>query len=183
LLPPTPTTAPTFAVSALAIAPQGAGVNFRWSSTAEICQDECTRTEESGTSLSITAEVQSGFALLDWQGCDTVSGLACRLTVGTDRQVIATITPGSYLVVNWTGRGSVTSSPSRTTSCGPTCIGGYFDIGASVTLTATPGPAQEFAGWDDPACGASPICTVSVTTNGVPTSITATFRPLSVTSG
>ncbi|MBX3717329.1 MAG: M36 family metallopeptidase [Burkholderiales bacterium] len=69
-----------------------------------------------------------------------------------------------------TGTGTVTTPGI---DCGATCAAVYV-AGASLTLTATPGPGSRFAGWSG-ACSGTGAC--QVTMGGVRT-VTATFGPL-----
>lgn len=69
------------------------------------------------------------------------------------------------------GEGSVESSPQGI-SCGTTC-NAAFEVGAQVTLTATPDAASSFAGWSGPCAGTSSCL---VTMDGAKT-VTATFEP------
>jgi hypothetical protein len=90
--------------------------------------------------------------------------------------VTATVTPAApsqfTLTVTkaGTGGGTITSSPSGI-SCGATCAGA-FDVGATVTLTATPDAQSTFAGWSG-ACSGTGQCTVTL---DAAKSVTVTFN-------
>lgn len=56
------------------------------------------------------------------------------------------------------GSGTVTSSPSGI-NCGTACSA-PFDVGSSVTLTATPASGSTFSGWSGACSGAGATCTV-----------------------
>jgi Divergent InlB B-repeat domain len=69
--------------------------------------------------------------------------------------------PTSYsLNINKTGPGTITSSPAGI-SCGESCAS-TFAVGASVTLTATPGTDASFTGWDSDCSGTANTCTVKI---------------------
>ena len=69
------------------------------------------------------------------------------------------------------GKGSVTSSPAGV-KCGATCVGS-FATGASVKLTATPGPTSTFTGWSGGGCSGTHKCTVAMS---IDRSVRATFK-------
>ena len=56
--------------------------------------------------------------------------------------------------------GTVTSSPEGI-SCGSTCQAS-FPVGTSLTLTATPGSAETFVGWDSTVCTGKSACSFSL---------------------
>jgi thermitase len=59
-----------------------------------------------------------------------------------------------------TGDGTVTSVPAGI-DCGTACSA-FFDLNASVTLTAVPAAGSTFTGWDDPACPGIDACTLTM---------------------
>ena len=81
-------------------------------------------------------------------------------------------TPTAVITLVVTGGGAVTSSPAGIT-CGSICAGA-FNVGTSVTLTATPSANQAFAGWGG-ACTGTGACVV---TADVSKGVTASFVPV-----
>ncbi len=73
------------------------------------------------------------------------------------------------------GAGSVTSVPAGI-NCGATC-GAYFAIGSTATLTATAASGSVHTGWSGGGTGTS---STRVVTLNAATSVTATFKVLSV---
>jgi alpha-tubulin suppressor-like RCC1 family protein len=124
--------------------------------------DTCTAAYDTGTALRLTATPVSGSRFNNWSGCDSVTAAGCSVTMNASRTVIPTFTRIFTLSVikAGVGSGTVTSSPDGI-NCGSTCSTS-FDSGTVVTLTATPGMASIFNGWDgcDTASGSS--CTVSM---------------------
>lgn len=94
-----------------------------------------------------------------------VVGTAGPGVFGHDRIYIARYASGTrQLSLSVAGGGSVSSSPAGITNCGPsggTCSAA-FGAGVTVTLTPTPQPFHQFAGWGGglASCGFSPTCTV-----------------------
>jgi hypothetical protein len=88
--------------------------------------------------------------------------------VGNKAQIVDI---GHTLTVTKAGAGSVTSAPSGI-RCGSVCIGS-FATGASVKLTATPGPKTNFAGWSGAGCSGTRSCHVTL---GSDASVTARFK-------
>ncbi|HEX2731260.1 MAG TPA: trypsin-like serine protease [Polyangiaceae bacterium] len=84
-----------------------------------------------------------------------------------------------------TNAGTVSSNPSgiNCTGDGSDCSE-LFDLGTTVTLTATPGPNSLFSGWSGACSGTATTCTLTI--NSALT-VSATFdtltQPLSVTVG
>jgi uncharacterized repeat protein (TIGR02543 family) len=88
----------------------------------------------------------------------------------------AVVPPSHTLTVSKVGSGTVTSVPPGI-DCGPTCSAEYFE-NADVTLTATPAPSYEFAGWSGPGAGECAAVNPCVITMTAAKSVTATFTPL-----
>jgi DNA-binding beta-propeller fold protein YncE len=57
------------------------------------CGPSCSRVYERGTSLILTAQAAPGSVFLDWGGCEAESGTSCRLSLGSDRNVVAAFGP------------------------------------------------------------------------------------------
>lgn len=99
-----------------------------------------------------------------------VIGTAGPGRFGHDRIVIARYTDGARTVtVNAIGGGTVGSSPPGIGNCGGpggTCSA-TFPNGSVVRLNALPSPFNRFFGWGGSfaACGANPVCDVSVDAN------------------
>ncbi|MEI6401862.1 MAG: HD domain-containing phosphohydrolase, partial [Actinomycetota bacterium] len=70
------------------------------------------------------------------------------------------------------GTGTVGSTPVGI-DCGSTCSSA-FEVGTSVTLTATPGVGSVFTGWSGSCSGKAPTCTLSM---NAARSVTAGFSP------
>jgi hypothetical protein len=100
--------------------------------------------------------------------------LALFALVGSPRTTAAVEQQySSVLTVRRAGDGSgiVTSQPAGIT-CGSQCTA-QFGTTVRVTLTATPDPGSEFAGWSGDCSGSTPTCSVSMNQNRT---VTATFR-------
>ena len=80
-----------------------------------------------------------------------------------------------------TGVGTVTSLPAGI-DCGTACSA-FFDLNASVTLTALPAAGSIFSGWDDPACPGIDPCTLTMDADkSVKAAFTADAFSLTVTA-
>ena len=124
------------------------------------CGTDCSEPYDSSTRVTLTASAGTGSVFAGWNGCDTVSGATCTVTMNAARTVTATFDlPRVVLTVSRTGLvGSVSSSPSGI-SCGSDCSESYA-IDTVVTLTAS--PSLVFTGWSgcDSVSGAT--CTVTM---------------------
>ena len=109
-----------------------------------------------------------------------ITGLLAAMTLvgscgggGPSSPVAPTTTAPPTLTVTKSGSGSgrVSSSP-RGIDCGTDCSQSY-SFRATVTLTASPAPASEFASWGGACWGAAQTCQASMT--GA-LSVTATFN-------
>ncbi|MCX7112778.1 MAG: M6 family metalloprotease domain-containing protein [Proteobacteria bacterium] len=137
------------------------------------CDTSCSSPFNQGTSVNLTASPQNGFVFAGWTGaCGGTT--TCAVTMDSAKNVNATFSPTSYpLLVTVVGYGSVTSTPTGI-NCGVTC-GSLFNLGQTVTLTATPNQGYVFANWTGGECSGNAI-TCTVTMNAAK-SITATFNP------
>jgi hypothetical protein len=116
---------------------------------------------------------------------DDLDGLTCR--VGTPEEGIIEVTYAAGGAVSLqcasaalfelgvtktgTGVGTVSSSPAGI-NCGTDCSESYGS-GTVVTLTATPGFQNHFAGWSGPCSGTATTCTVTMSEART---VTATFH-------
>jgi uncharacterized repeat protein (TIGR02543 family) len=119
-----------------------------------------------GTPVTLTATPASGFQFSAWSGACSGTVATCGVTMDAAKTVTATFTAVQYtLNVSKVGSGMVTAQPPSAT--------GKYNAGAVVTLTATPDPGFQFAGWtnSNPCSGTGPCV---VTMNG-DKSETATF--------
>ena len=128
------------------------------------CGTDCTETFNTGTSVTLTATADSGYAFGSWSGCSTTSGATCTVTMSAAKTVTATFKPLYGLTVSktGTGTGTITSYPTGI-SCGDDCAEDYV-TGASVKLTATAATGSKFTGWSGACAGVTTsYCTVSMT--------------------
>jgi hypothetical protein len=134
----------------------GLGSGEVTSSPARIkCGSACEADFDEGSTVTLTATHNARSTFAAWRGCDSISAEGnCEVTMSAAKSVEAEFDaiPQQTLEVVKTGSGSgeVTSSPAGI-ECGATCTA-QFNEGATVILTATPGPPtpgsrNTFAGW------------------------------------
>lgn len=143
------------------------------------CGVLCIASFPHGTEVALAATPGTGQSFTGWGGACSGTG-ACTVTMDEARSVTATFSPlPRQLSVATVGTGSVTSSPAGI-DCGATCSATY-DHGTVVTLTATAGQGQAFAGWSG-ACSGTGTCQVTMDADR---SATATFvaAPTTTTLG
>lgn len=98
---------------------------------------EGTNTYHKGESATVTATAEPNFTFDGWyDGEDKVSGdLAYTFTVTADRTLTAKFVKNGY---------TVTATP---TQGGTTTGSGYYEVGETATVTATPEEGFKFQGW------------------------------------
>ncbi len=159
----------------LTVAPVGSGYGAINSEPAGIdCGSICWHGFAAGTSVTLTATPQTDSSFVGWSGACTGTG-TCTVTMDQTRSVTATFAlVDTTLTVSRSGNGSgsVTSGQAGI-SCGSTCSSS-LNVGATVTLTATPATGSHFSGWTG-ACTGTGACTVVMNQTQ---SLTATFSPI-----
>lgn len=136
------------------------------------CPGDCTQNYDDGGGVTLTAVPGANQQFSGWANACGGMSTTCTLNMNQNRTAVAQFTPIQHtLTVSVTGTGSVTSNPTGI-DCGSDCTQVY-DHGTSVTLTATPGASQRFAGWSGACSGTSP-CIVSLTQARA---VTASFVP------
>jgi RHS repeat-associated protein/uncharacterized repeat protein (TIGR02543 family) len=121
-----------------------------------------TKTYDTGTSVTLTANPAAGYEFTNWSGALTGSTNPKSISMTADKTVTANFSPVYTLTVNTTGSGSVTKSPSQT----------EYSSGTSVTLTANPSAGYAFTGWSGDLSGSTNPSSISMTANKT---VAATF--------
>jgi hypothetical protein len=116
-----------------------------------------------GGTVTLRATPMVGYRFVSWSG--DVSGSEPEVTVVMDADKSAT---ANFSVVQHTLITSV--SPPGGGSVSP--LGGIYDVGSQVTLTATPAADYEFVSWSGDASGAEPVVTLTMDSDK---SVTANF--------
>jgi len=141
------------------------------------CGVDCAEDYSDGTVVTLTATADPGQEFVGWTGACFGTASTCDVTMDQARSVTATfqaIAPVTRtLTVSVTGLGDVTSSPLGV-DCGVDCSEDYGD-GTLVTLTAAPGPGQEFVGWGGACAGSASTCDVTM---DQARSVSATFQAI-----
>ncbi len=155
---------------------------------AGVNSGNCAESATFGTSVTLTAipDAQSVFG--GWTGACTGQAQACTTTLSQARSVGATFSRRKVALtttLNGPGAGAVLvngviacSTPGNvaTTTCSDA-----FDIGTSITLSATAVSSSQFTGFTGACSGTAP-CTIVLT---APLAVTATFSvaqfPLTIT--
>jgi hypothetical protein len=157
---------------ALTVVKSGTGVGTVSSSPAGInCGATCSASFNAGTSVTLTAAPSTNSNFTGWSVACTGTGI-CSITMSTARSVTANFTLKTFaleVTKAGTGTGTVTSSPAGI-NCGATCSVS-FNIGTTVTLTATPTGGATFTGWSG-ACTGTTSCVVTM---DAARNVTATF--------
>ena len=161
---------------ALTVSKTGTGSGTISSSPTGIsCGTDCTENYASGTSVKLTATAATGSKFTGWAGaCTGVTTSYCTVSMTEAKTATANFDIITYgLTVNKSGNGSVVSAPAGI-SCGTDCTETY-NIGTSVTLTATADSGYRFSSWSGCSSVSGLTCTVTMSTAKT---VTATFKPL-----
>jgi hypothetical protein len=150
------------------------------------CGATCTAGFPLGSDVQLTAAPLSGFHLAGWSGACVGASSRCDVTADEDTRVQAEFASGSSipkpttnpLLVSFSGKGKVTSTPEGLIDCGSTCWTS-FSGGGHVTLAATPESGFVFDGWAGD-CSGTGTCDVALT--GL-RNVGAVFKPRSIPSG
>lgn len=145
----------------LVTATAGSGGGVVTSTPAGItCGAICIASYEPGTMVTLEAAADSTSSFAGWTGACSGTG-SCTVSMNGIQSATATFTrQQAELSVSRTGGGVVTSEPAGI-YCGAQCSRS-FDLGSAVTLTASPDPTAQFAGWTGACSGASTTCVVTV---------------------
>ena len=139
------------------------------------CGATCSAPFDPGTVITLTAAPAAGSLFTGWNGCDTVSGTSCTITLTTSRSITATfILPTLTVTKAGNGRGSVIPSVAGL-NCGPAddvCIASY-SAGTALNLTATPAAGSRFDSWS--GCDSTNAAVCGLTMN-MSRSVVAAFR-------
>lgn len=138
----------------------------------------CSADVSTGTTVTLTAQPNSGASFTGWGGACAGTSLSCSVTMSSAKSVTASFsgtgggTASQFpLGVSVTGNGTVTGGGIRCGSGETTCTVNETS-GATVTLTVTPDSGASFTSWGGACSGSSTTC--SVTMNAAK-SVTATF--------
>ena len=160
----------------LSVEKQGSGTGTVTSDGPGIwCGDICGATFESGTTVALWASPSEGSRFGGWSsGPCGVSDNPCLVSMNASQSVTAEFVQQFTLTVeihNAEG-GAVTSNPSGIDNCRDLCAASY-DVGTSVTLTATNDEGWVFYdGWGG-ACAPPDPCSVNMAADRY---VTATFH-------
>ncbi|MFH1111890.1 MAG: InlB B-repeat-containing protein, partial [Patescibacteria group bacterium] len=130
------------------------------------CSANCTKAFLQDVVVNLTATAGADSVLDKWEGCDTVSGNTCTVTMTADKSVTATFeTLINYynLNINKTGSGlGVVESNEGGIDCGTDCTESYQE-NKTVDLLVIETIGSKFIKWSgDTACGTANPCQVTM---------------------
>ena len=124
-------------------------------------------TYDDGTSVTLTATPDSGFQFTGWSGDASGTTNPLSITMDADKTITAMFSPIQRTLTLNATNGSISTNPNP--------VGGTYDDGTSVALTASPDPGFEFSGWSGDASGTTNPLTITMDADKT---ITATFAPI-----
>ncbi len=158
------------------------------------CDPTCSHAYPPDTQVILTAKSAKGWVFFRWVGggCTNSHSTTCTVTLAGNTNTtvtaefaepLAATPPKDVLDVVVQGSGTVTSAPPGI-DCGSSCSAG-FNLGTTITLTATPGPGSPFAGWSGACAGSGTTClvTFNAATSAGAAFVAATQYTLAVASG
>jgi uncharacterized repeat protein (TIGR02543 family) len=116
-----------------------------------------------GTQVTLTAAPSAGYEFASWSGDASGTEPVVTVTMDSNKSVTA-----NFRVIQYTLATSVSPPGGGLVSPG----GGIYDIGSTITLTATPAADYEFVSWSGDASGTEPVVTITMDSNK---SVTANF--------
>jgi uncharacterized repeat protein (TIGR02543 family) len=116
---------------------------------------------DAGSVVTLTASPDPGFLFTGWSGDLTGTATPTPITMDANKSVTASFAR-PVLTPTLVGQGSVGLSPP----------GGIYDVGTTVTLTATPNPGWRFDAWSGDLLGSTNPATLSMDADKT---VTATF--------
>jgi uncharacterized repeat protein (TIGR02543 family) len=166
----------------LAVSKAGAGTGTVTSNVGGInCGSTCSATYDSGTTVTLTAFPGIYSKFTGWTGACTNASGTCTVTMSASRSVTATFAPYYPLWLDkvGSGAGTVTSTPAGI-NCDGACVSASssFDVGTTVTLTATPDSTSTLSSWTGCDSVSGNTCTVTMT---AAKSVTVTFARTTLT--
>jgi Divergent InlB B-repeat domain len=134
----------------LSVSKEGSGTGTVTSSPEGIeCGAACAANFPEGQLVTLSASPGPDTLPVRWTGCDSVNGEGrCTVAMSGARSVTATFSLEQRTLTvakRGSGSGTVSSSPAGI-ACGATCSAG-FDLGATVTLSASPGASTQPVQW------------------------------------
>ncbi|MBB1077631.1 DUF1566 domain-containing protein, partial [Rhodoferax sp. 4810] len=129
------------------------------------------------TVVTLTAYAVPCSIFAGWGGDCTGTASTCTVTMDDAETVTATFNEPQTLTVINNGNGNIIIDPAAVECSSGTCISDYAGL---VTLTATPDPGYQFAGWSGACSDANVICTLSMTAEQ---EVTASFTAVATGTG
>lgn len=129
------------------------------------CAVGCSMSLPTNSTVRLTASPESGSTFARWTGACSGTNPVCEVTLAGPRQVNAGFTRSTgasipiRVALNGVGNGRVTSAPGGI-DCGTECAD-TFDVGQTVTLTATPASGSRFLGWSGDCVDQGRQCTLT----------------------
>jgi len=130
--------------------------------------NKCQTEVQAGSTVTLTANGDTGSSFTSWTGACSGGDLTCVVTAGHICNVFATFSPSTYRLTvtsSSTGNGTVVSNPVGI-DCGKDCTENY-PHGTQVVLTAESDKRSIFTGWlgncnEPPTDPPSLTCTVDM---------------------
>ena len=126
------------------------------------CTTNCSVTVLTGSSVTLTADSETGSSFTEWGGACTGTS-TCVFTITAPSTVSVTFELSSYdlsVTRAGSGDGTVTSSPAGI-DCGDDCSESYL-YDETVTLAADPVTGAKFSGWTGGGCSGVGNCQITI---------------------